>query len=227
MKSFLATIGAEPTGAADWDFGVDGLGVDGVIAHWDADTLTPPPSSFVGAWRAATTKHTLEGSAAQVQVDGEHQYARFDGVDDYVSLPVTGLGVKTVAVLVRHANLSPGSYISLGGTYARYNGSGYSLVGGTTQYPSISRAGNLWNLVFLSMDGAARTFAQNDGSATTGSGASVGITKIELGRNISGGDYGGQPMWIGKIVAYDHVLSASERTSAWGAVNASRPVWTD
>lgn len=224
MKSFLATIGAEPTGVADWDFGVDGLGVDGVIAHWDADTLEQP--SYIGAWRAATTTHTLAGSAAQVQVDGEHQFARFDGVDDYVTLPVAGLGVKTVAVLVRHANLSPGSYISLGGTYAKYNGSGYSLVGGTTQYPSISRAGNLWNLVFLSMDGAARTFAQNDGAATTGTGVSSGITKLELGRDIAGGDYGGQPTWIGKVIAYDHVLSAGERATAWDAVKASRPVWT-
>lgn len=227
MHGHVITTTEEPTGAGPWTYLADGLDVANILAHWDADSLTPPPSSYVGPWKAATTDHTLTGAAAAVQNEGDgHQRVRFDGVDDYLFLNAGSLGIKTVAVLVRWPVLgTPGSYISLGGTYLRFNGSGYNVVGGTTQYPTFARSADKWSWLFVSMDGAARTVAQNAEAPVTGTGLSAGITKIELGRNIEGGDYGGQPFYVAAVAAFTRVLTAAERAKIWSALQFNRPAW--
>lgn len=226
VQAFVTTTTEEPTGPGPWDYLLEGLDLnpDTIVARWDMDTFE---GAYVGAWRAAESDLTLNGAAAAVGTTNGHRYARFDSEDDYVSLSLSGLGVKTVGVLVRRTQTDVGGVpLSFGPAYVNYytNGS-LGIVGGTAQSINPTRPTNAWHWLWVSFDGTTRRVAINGENPAQTSASQTALTKIELGRAIEGGSYGGGPSLIAGVVALNAPISQSQRADVWAATAAARPEW--
>ncbi|MDR1635399.1 MAG: hypothetical protein LBS27_10900 [Bifidobacteriaceae bacterium] len=202
------------------------LGVANPVARWSAHHLTENDGTVISAWRSIMSDHVLVGQAT-VASGGGGRYLLFDGTAD--CFRVTGLptGVRTIGVLTRTTAGAAGSCVVAGPDAFWYNGTNFSVVGGSTpQYPSPARPASAWGWRFLTHDGTARVWATDGEAGVTQASAATSIgTAIQISRRWLSGDWAYYPGDVAEIVLYADALSQAQRAQIHAKLAARLPLW--